>query len=308
MATDERTNWSDLDKFQANLGARFVDDPGSLMKVASCEACKTLPWRPYVDLTVGDIKGLGKKMVSLLRHRMPADEVHQDGWVSIHALEHELGFRHCHELYEHIVREDTKNRMVLSPNFIRATNGHSLQFDRSEQCFAPYQDAMFHVTTSDKLVSIALTGLKRMGRQDVNLLPGHYSGCGWETRFPHHQKHPHFDPLRGWYQPGQTISVAIEVRHWHAFAEHGVNFVETTNGVVLADSDIPPCCLGFPEPIHLPPVSKPGWGSPRFWKLDNQFNPIPNWSTLNCDRAPMEVSDYTDAYEKCVRSQDPEHQ
>lgn len=272
------------------IGVRFMEDPDDMMPVASCDGCHELPLKVYVDMPEKEEHAIARTITKILRHSL-LSEGHTDGWVPIHDLYHEMGFRLPHGLLTKIVREDRKGRLCRSPNFIRAVNGHSVLFPMTSNCFPIYMDDCFHVTTSDKLVSISRTGLKSKSRSGVNLCSGVYEGCGWESRFPHQQKYP----APGCPRWKAIISVAIEIKWWKAMEEYGIIFRMCSNGVVVTDRDIPASCLGFAVPIHKGYDSNRAHGDPRCWLINDQLSVVPD-STDARDTMPVELCDAESVY------------
>lgn len=167
-----------------------------------------------------NIVKISRMLSHLLRHAPQEYGVEMDsaGWVSVQEIVKATNI--TVETVTNIVESDEKGRYQLSDNgeFIRATQGHSVQVDLDEKVIKTFNGPVYHGTASLFLTKILEEGLQAGTRRHVHMT---YD----------------FDQAN---QTGKRHGspVVIEVDVEQALAD-GVIFVESVNGYVLA-SAVPP--------------------------------------------------------------------
>ncbi len=120
-----------------------------------------------------NLKKTSKFLSLILRHKPETVGIELDtnGWVEVGLLLEGLkasGHEISREQLELVVRDNDKQRFVISEGRIRANQGHSLDIDLGLDAMEPPR-ILFHGTASRFLDSIAAEGLKKMNRQHVHL-------------------------------------------------------------------------------------------------------------------------------------------
>lgn len=187
------------------------------------------------------VKGLGKKLVQLLRHQASETDgltLRSDGYVLLESI---LKTKHFSQYsvaeVELAVSADNKSRMLLSSIdgkvFIRANQGHTMKGIDPDKLLTPIVDpkevpVSIHGTYKASLPAIMKAGLNRMGRNHVHLTNGHVSEVKSGVR--------------------KNVEILIYVDVAKAMGR-GLKFYRSENNVILCPGPIPADC--FEKVVHL---------------------------------------------------------
>ena len=173
-----------------------------------------------------DIQRASKGLSWLLRHGAGERRLRMDaaGWVDIAEV---LGAaKLSREALDTVVAENTKSRLQVEGERIRACQGHSREgmpvtLEALEASWMPWrgEGSLWHGTHTDAVPSIAREGLRPQERTHVHLAESTASRVGKRA----------------------NVGVMLEVSPPRVFA-HGLGIFRSPNGVVLA-REVPPDCI-----------------------------------------------------------------
>ncbi len=173
-----------------------------------------------------EITRVSKELSWLLRHGAGEARLAMDaaGWASIDDVLRKV--RVTRATLDVVVRENTKGRLEVRGERIRACQGHSLRgmpvtVEALEASWAvdPRVEPVWHGTSADALASIAREGLLPVDRSHVHLAGETDSRVGKRA--------------------GVDVALGVDPERLRA---HGITLYRSANGVLLARS-VPPACI-----------------------------------------------------------------